>query len=108
MEIVAIAWARYQRGLHAQPLATKAATAAVIGATADLLAQRLSAPGSSTQLTRALKGAAFGALWTGPALHCWMRFMETKLFHGAPHTLSTVLKKTLVDQLLYGAWFPCV
>mmetsp|Transcript_71212 Transcript_71212/g.225089 ORF Transcript_71212/g.225089 Transcript_71212/m.225089 type:complete len:186 (+) Transcript_71212:205-762(+) len=97
--IVAVAWQRYQRQLQRQPLPTKAVTAACIAALSDVVAAWL-VPGKKQELSRTAKMGLFGLLWSGPSMHFWQNFME-RTFRGKKDG-TTVIRKTVFDQLTYG------
>lgn len=102
--LLALLWSRYQRQLSAHPLRTKAFTAATLAALSDAVGQLFGgaqSAGVRAQLSRTLKFAAFGFVWTGPALHLWQRHLEAR-FATAATSRHTFLRKVLYDQTVFG------
>eukprot|EP00898_Chlorokybus_atmophyticus_P003595 jgi/Chlat1/4236/Chrsp27S04313 len=67
----------YLRELERRPLRTKAVTAALLAAAADLIAQRLSKPRSAPYDTRKpLLMALWGLVYAGPSAHYFHRLLE--------------------------------
>jgi len=97
------AWGWYLSRLRERPLATKCATAGVLAALSDSIAassRPIAAPSAGAAALRRLRFFLFGALWSGPSLHVWQRYIERHI-HGALGW-QLVLRKTLVDQTTYG------
>lgn len=70
--VLELAWRRYLAQLQAQPLSTKALTAAAMAALSDQLAQRLTrAPGGGVNYRRTAAVALYGFLYAGPVSHYW-------------------------------------
>ena len=102
--LLTVLWSLYPLQLSAHPLRTKAFTAATLAALSDAVGQLLGgtqSAGLRAQLSRTLKFAAFGFVWTGPALHLWQRHVEAR-FATAPASRHTFLRKVLYDQTVFG------
>lgn len=93
---------RYNTLLQSRPLLTKSCTGLVLAGAGDLFAQRLD-PGTGrvSPARRFLVFASFGALWTGPFNHYWLRFLA-RTFQGSGWT--PVLKKLAVHHLLWNSF----
>lgn len=77
--ILTVAWRRYLAQLDQRPLRTKAATAAVLAALADMLAQRLAGTRTPVNWRRTLAIALYGLIWAGPTAHFWQQFLARAL-----------------------------
>lgn len=89
--------------LDSHPLTTKAVTASLIYAAADLTSQALTLPPSgSFDSMRTLRMAAYGLVLLGPSQHLWFNFVSRIL---PKRDTLTTLKKILLGQTTYG---PCI
>jgi hypothetical protein len=95
-------WAGYLALLDRRPLATKAATAALLNALGDAVAQVFFADGAPFDLRRAASFAFLGAALIGPALHVWYgllaRIVTAAGTRGA-------LARLALDQLAFAPAF---
>lgn len=96
------AW--YAAQLESAPIATKAATSAVVFGASDLVAQRIEGSASVDRL-RAGMAVAVGGAYFGPAAHFWYGAV-TALLPGS--SLPDVLCKAALGQLLFGPLVTCV
>lgn len=99
----------YSLSLERRPILTKSATAGVIFALSDYMAQRLekrpNGEPRSVVLSRLLTSAAVGFFYFGPAAHYWYATIF-KILPGT-HLVST-LQKAALGQILFGPTFTCI
>ena len=105
--------ATYALCLKQRPILTKSATAGIIFALSDLLAQRLEKrdeqvkSGSKRPIvwSRILSSAAVGFFYFGPAAHYWYDM----IFRILPSTsLGSTIQKAALGQLFFGPTFTCI
>ena len=103
----------YSSFLVQRPILTKSATACVIFALSDCMAQRLekrddrAKSGSQHKLvwSRILASAAVGFFYFGPAAHYWYDM----IFRILPGTsLVSTIQKAALGQLFFGPTFTCI
>lgn len=113
MGALSILGSTYSSFLLRRPILTKSATACVIFALSDCMAQRLekrddrAKSGSKTTLvwSRILASAAVGFFYFGPAAHYWYDM----IFRILPGTsLVSTIQKAALGQLFFGPTFTCI
>jgi hypothetical protein len=112
LEMLLVAWRRYEAALARAPLRTKATTGAAIMALSDCVAQALQrrrrrqrgedAAAAPWDVPRTASLALLGLLWSGPSVHLWQDWLARAVFPGQPATLALACKKTACDQAFYG------
>jgi protein Mpv17 len=97
----------YGTALEQRPILTKSATAGIIFALSDYLAQRVekSDDKRKTNWTRISASAIVGFAYFGPAAHAWYE-MIFRLFPST--SLVSTLQKAALGQLIFGPIFTCV
>ena len=102
LEVTGIAW--YASNIHSHPIATKAATSAVVFGAGDVAAQwiekRKKVDGLRLGMTTAI-----GGLYFAPAAHYWYGWVTALLPSSA---LPFVLAKTGLGQIFFGPLVTCV
>jgi protein Mpv17 len=101
---IAAAWAAYASALATRPLATKAATSAVLSIAGDLAAQTAGEgkPLASVDVARTARFGALGAGLVGPALHFWYGALARAL---PASTTGAALARLAADQLAFAPVF---
>jgi protein Mpv17 len=96
----------YAASLAARPILTKSATAGLIFALSDYLAQALEKDKTkATNWTRTIMSAVVGFCYFGPAAHYWY----SMIFRLLPGTsLFSTLQKAGLGQLIFGPTFTCI
>ena len=93
----------YFKRLESNPLITKAVTAGCITALSNYISQRLMGNGRHIQMDKVSKFMLFGLLWAGPSSHYWQNLLEKIVPQGIKESRSMwAIRKTIVDQLVYG------
>ena len=113
MGALSIIGTMYSSFLERRPILTKSATACVIFALSDCMAQRLekrdkraTAGGKNTMVwSRILASAAVGFFYFGPAAHYWYD-MFFRILPGT--SLVSTIQKAALGQLFFGPTFTCI
>ncbi|KAF7064168.1 hypothetical protein CFC21_070570 [Triticum aestivum] len=99
-----VAW--YLGSIEARPLLTKSITAATIYTVADLTSQMITLPAEeSLDLTRTLRMASYGMLFSGPSLHYWFNFISKVV---PKKDVVSTFKKMFLGQAVYGPIINCI